>query len=109
VTCNVYYEITLGGFLFLSPDMILILQNEDLSKPWLEVLGTPPPSSDLFKGPKEKRLEWFAFHKKKWAFQRKQRLALRSGDTSIVVGQMPAPKMTNTGSDCFILVLNDMF
>ena len=40
---------------------------EDLTKNWREVLGDPPKRSDGLK-------DWIKFQKKKWHFQRKQRL-----------------------------------
>ncbi|KYN42982.1 DNA polymerase epsilon catalytic subunit A [Trachymyrmex septentrionalis] len=39
------------------------------AKSWKEALGSPPPMGKT----KEERLKWLEFHKKKWAFQAKQR------------------------------------
>ncbi|KAL6267362.1 hypothetical protein P5V15_000437 [Pogonomyrmex californicus] len=39
------------------------------AKSWKEALGSPPPRGTT----KEERLKWLEFHKKKWAFQAKQR------------------------------------
>ena len=40
-------------------------EKEDLSRSWREVLGNPPPRSQV--------RDWIAFQKKKWAYQQKQR------------------------------------
>jgi DNA polymerase epsilon subunit 1 len=42
---------------------------EDLTKSWKEVLGNPPSMGKT----KPEIREWLAFHKRKWAFQSKQR------------------------------------
>ncbi len=47
---------------------------EDLSKSWREVLGNPPPRSNV--------KEWIAFQKKKWAYQLKQRASSRPSDST---------------------------
>lgn len=39
------------------------------AKSWKEVLGSPPPKGTT----REERIKWLEFHKKKWAFQTKQR------------------------------------
>lgn len=39
------------------------------NRSWKEALGSPPPMGKT----KEERLKWLEFHKKKWAFQAKQR------------------------------------
>ena len=39
---------------------------EDLSKSWRQVLGNPPPRKNV--------KEWILFQKKKWSWQRKQKL-----------------------------------
>ena len=44
-------------------------ESEDYSKSWREVLGNPPPMGTT----EEERDAWLAFHKKKWAYQLKQR------------------------------------
>ncbi|XP_015586460.1 DNA polymerase epsilon catalytic subunit A [Cephus cinctus] len=44
-------------------------EEEDNNKSWREVLGPPPPMGKT----KEEKQEWIAYHKKKWAFQAKQR------------------------------------
>jgi len=46
-------------------------------KNWKEVLGSPPPRGIT----KEERLKWLEFHKKKWAFQAKQRQQYRQKKT----------------------------
>ncbi|EFN88114.1 DNA polymerase epsilon catalytic subunit A isoform X1 [Harpegnathos saltator] len=45
-------------------------ENEAIkSRSWKEALGSPPPRGKT----KEERMKWLEFHKKKWAFQAKQR------------------------------------
>lgn len=39
------------------------------AKSWKEALGSPPPRGTT----KEERIKWLEFHKKKWAYQAKQR------------------------------------
>lgn len=39
------------------------------NRSWKEALGSPPPMGKT----KEERMKWLEFHKKKWAFQAKQR------------------------------------
>ncbi|XP_066584539.1 DNA polymerase epsilon catalytic subunit 1 isoform X2 [Prorops nasuta] len=41
----------------------------NINKSWRDVLGSPPPMGKT----KSERLIWLEFHKKKWAFQAKQR------------------------------------
>lgn len=42
---------------------------DNSNKSWKEVLGAPPPMGTT----KEEKLKWLEFHKKKWAYQAKQR------------------------------------
>lgn len=65
----------------------LLFIQMDLSRSWRDVLGDPPPVSDLFHGDRESRKKWMTFNKKKWDFQRQQRKACR--DTSFVSGAPP--------------------
>ncbi|XP_033227375.1 DNA polymerase epsilon catalytic subunit A isoform X2 [Belonocnema kinseyi] len=44
-------------------------ESEDKSKSWKEVFGPAPPMGTTYK----EKMEWLEFHKKKWAFQLKQR------------------------------------
>ena len=44
-------------------------ESQDNSKSWKEVLGTPPPMGTT----RNERIAWLEFHKKKWAYQLKQR------------------------------------
>lgn len=57
--------------------------DEDLGKSWREVLGNPPPMGTTA----EERNVWLEFHKKKWAYQARQRGVRRRN------------KRSRTGSD----------
>lgn len=46
-----------------------VLSEEDLSKSWRQVLGNPPPRKQV--------KEWILFQKKKWEWQRKQKLGVQ--------------------------------
>ncbi|XP_040567537.1 DNA polymerase epsilon catalytic subunit A [Lepeophtheirus salmonis] len=60
---------------------------EDLTKNWQEVLGNPPNRSNV--------KDWINFHKKKWAYQAKQRVAGMHGkNKKVKAGQV----LSNAGS-----------
>jgi DNA polymerase epsilon subunit 1 len=50
----------------------------NLTLSWKEALGNPPPMGDT----REEMQAWLAFHKKKWAFQKKQKVAVMDDNNS---------------------------